>query len=232
MPKISCVMPTRNRAGLIAESIRSILDQTEKDWELIIVDDHSDLADKTEEVIGRFSDNRIKYFRLPDGNGMGTASARNFGNHLASGKYIAVVDSDDICYPNRLALTLAEFKKGADLVYGVIDVWDGNDSEVKIRDDKYAAREFDLEYFKQFDFIPHPTVAYKKEIILNFPYNSFFKKAQDYDLLSRLHHHGFKFNFITTPIVKYRQHLESNTRMPSDGIDYAKQVRINRGWKK
>ncbi len=61
-PKISCVMPCRNRQSIIGETIQSIIDQTFSDWELIIIDDHSDPDDDTEKVVKKFNDPRIKFF--------------------------------------------------------------------------------------------------------------------------------------------------------------------------
>jgi len=81
-PKISCVMPCRNREQIIGETIQSIIDQTFRDWELVIIDDHSDSEDKTEEVVKGFKDPRIRFYRLDDKYGKAISSARNFGNIL------------------------------------------------------------------------------------------------------------------------------------------------------
>lgn len=110
-PKVSCVMPTRDRGTMIADAITSIVEQTIDDWELIIVDDHSKEGDNTKEVAESFKDKRIKYYKLPDENGIGIPAARNFGTMMAKSEYIAVVDSDDICYPDRLKLSLEKFEK-------------------------------------------------------------------------------------------------------------------------
>lgn len=231
MPEISCVMPTRNRANFIGETIESIINQTFTDWELIIVDDHSDVVDNTEKIVSKFKNNKINYFRLPDANGIGIASARNFGTMMAKGKYIAVTDSDDICYPDRLELTIQEFKKKkTDLVYSDIDMWYEDSGRVVKRSGNYSARVFDLNYFKKFDFIPHPTVAYQRIVALDFPYNSYFRRAEDYDFISRLYKYGFKFSFIPKSLVKYRIHENSITMLKSDGIHYSQKVRESREW--
>lgn len=234
-PKISCVMPARDRGHLISDTIQSILDQTIEDWELIIVDDHSKEGDSTEEVVKSFKDERIKYYKLSDENGIGIPAARNFGTMMAKSEYIAVVDSDDICYPDRLKLSLDKFETdNCDLVYGEIDFWNSETNEVRSRKEVepgFAAREFDLEYFKKSDFIAHPTVCYKRSIALDFPYNSFFRRAEDYDFLSRLNKFGYKFSFIDKSLVKYRDHEESITKQKlTSGIHYSEVVRKNRGW--
>ena len=230
MSKVSFVIPTRNRANLISESIKSIIDQTFSDWEMIIVDDHSDASDNTEEIIQGFGDQRIKYFKLNDENGIGISCARNFGNAMATSKYIAVMDSDDVCYSDRLDLSLQKLEQGFDVVYGEVDHWWPETGEVRKRDNECFSREFDLESYKKINYIPHATVCYRRDLVLNFPYNSFFRKAEDYDLLSRLATSNYKFGFINKSLVKYRKHDGSISRNVDDAFDYTGIVRKNRGW--
>lgn len=229
MPKISLVMPIKNRAKLVKETIQSIIDQTEKDWELLVIDDHSDSEDKTEEIIAGFADDRIIYKRLPDGHGFGGPCARNYGNALVHSDIIAVVDSDDICYPDRLALTLEKMAEGYDIVYGEIDPWDEKTDKIIPRKEEYRARHFDLEHLKQKNYIPHPTVAYRRKVAADFPYNTFFRRAQDYDLLTRLAVHGFKFGFIDKPLVKYRMH-DDQVSASGKEFAYGDIIKKNRGW--
>ncbi|TSC93695.1 MAG: family 2 glycosyl transferase [Candidatus Berkelbacteria bacterium Athens1014_28] len=232
MPKISCVMPCRDRDKIIGESIKTIINQTFNDWELIIVDDHSSSEDNTGEVIKSFNDNRIKYFRLEDENGIGISAARNFGNIVATGEIIAIADSDDIYDPKRFELTANAFEENdCDLVYGDIKAWNPETGEIGDRGVEYKVRKFDLNHFKEYDYIPHPTVAFKRQIGLDFPYNSFFRRAEDYDFLARLVQHGFKFYFIDHPLVKYRQHKSSITHEKLLKFNYSEIARKNRGWK-
>lgn len=230
-PIISCVMPTRNRHKLIQDAIRSIVNQTFKEWELIVVDDHSNMLDNTKNVIDSFKDDRIVYKKLSDENGIGIAAARNFGNILARGEFIAVADSDDEYYDYRFEETLKAFKNNnADIVYGDIEIWD-YEKKLKIpRSEKYEVRAFDREYLKKYDYIPHPTLAYKKKIVLDFPYSSFYYRAEDYDLLARLAEYNFKFCFVNKPFVKYREHKNSITHKKNLNFDYTEMVKKNRGW--
>lgn len=234
MIKISAVMPTRNRDDVIGESIKSIINQTEKNWELIIVDDHSDLEDKTKEVVASFKDDRVKYLVLEDFHGKGIAAARNFGNAMAKGKYIAVADSDDINYQDRFEKSLREFEKSkADLVYGKIDCWFTKSGEITGRNDKdYSERPFNLDDFKHADFIPHPTVMYKKQLAYDFPYNSFFCRAEDYDLMARLTDYGYKFSYVPEPLVKYRIDEDIHKKKPVGlgALEYEQIVKRNRNW--
>ncbi|MCO5063260.1 MAG: glycosyltransferase [Rhizobiaceae bacterium] len=92
-------MPAYNAEKFIEESIRSILNQTFSDFELIVVDDGS--VDSTGNIATSISDPRLRYFRL-DKNG-GTAAAFNFGYSVSNGEYVANMDADDVAFPDRLA---------------------------------------------------------------------------------------------------------------------------------
>lgn len=231
MVKISAVMPTHNRDKIIGESIQSIIDQTENNWELIIVDDHSDAEDKTEAVVKSFADERIFYIKLDDKFGRGIAAARNFGVMLAKGEYIAVLDSDDINYPNRFELSIEALDAGYDLVYGEIDVWNPETGETHNREGDYAATDFNLQTFRDHNYIPNPTAAYKRIWAVDFPYNTFFRVAEDYDFFSRIQKYGAKFKFIKEGLVKYRSHEGSISRSKDFEFNYGDVVKYNRGWK-
>ncbi len=224
-------MPCRNRGDMVDGAIQSIIDQTMTDWELIIIDDHSDPGDKTEEVVKGFADSRIKYFKLDDKYGKAISSARNFGNMLATSEYIAVMDSDDLCYNYRFDETLKALKEpGADVVYGDIDYWYPETGKVEKRTDEYRARKFDLKEYKETNFIANGTCAYRRELAVDFPYNTFFRVAEDYDFFSRLAKYGYKFHFIDKPLMKYRVHEKSITKESRFGFSYGRLVKYNRGW--
>lgn len=113
---VSVIVPTYNRVGLIGRAIESIVNQTYRDIEIVVVDDGS--TDNTEEVIADISASAprpIKYFKKPNG---GCASARNKGTQLAAGDLIAFLDSDDLWMSDALeSMVSALIKGGADFVY-------------------------------------------------------------------------------------------------------------------
>jgi glycosyltransferase involved in cell wall biosynthesis len=103
-PTVSVVIATYNRSGLLRETIDSVLKQTFRDFELIVVDDGS--TDNTEEVLKSYGD-RLRYFRQEN---RGPSAARNFGVSHARAGWISIQDSDDICAPDHLE-TLCSFVK-------------------------------------------------------------------------------------------------------------------------
>lgn len=99
-PMISVVMPVYNQEKYLKESIESILHQTFKDFEFIIVDDQS--TDSSWQIIQEYARKDSRIVAVKNTNKKGCYPARNCGNRLAKGKYIAVMDSDDIALPERL----------------------------------------------------------------------------------------------------------------------------------
>lgn len=100
MELVSIITPAYNCGRFIAETIRSVLNQTHQDWEMLIVDDCS--SDNTREIVEEFckADPRIKYHCLQKNSG--AAGARNTALRMASGKWIAFLDSDDLWRPQKL----------------------------------------------------------------------------------------------------------------------------------
>lgn len=99
-PKISVVMAAFNTGPFIREAIHSILTQTEQDFELLIVNDGS--TDDTEATVQSYKSDKLRYYANP--KNVGISRTRNRAINLARGEYIAIVDSDDISHPQRLAI--------------------------------------------------------------------------------------------------------------------------------
>lgn len=109
MNKVSIIMPSYNAAKFIAASIQSVIEQTYRNWELLITDDCS--KDDTINIIKKFQeiDNRIQLFST--GKNSGAAAARNISLQNATGKYIAFLDSDDTWISNKLETQIKFMKK-------------------------------------------------------------------------------------------------------------------------
>src|SRR5689334_22056696 len=98
MEEVSVLIPTHNRAHLIAETLKCILDQTYQAFEIIIIDDGS--TDNTEEVVNSFTDSRIRYHKYARIGSL--AKLRNLAVTNSSKPFIAVIDSDDLWAKDKL----------------------------------------------------------------------------------------------------------------------------------
>lgn len=104
---VSVITPTYNCASFIGETIKSVLDQSYPQWEMIIIDDQS--SDHTEDIVNQYKDVRIKYKKLEHNSG--AAVARTEAMKMAEGQYIAFCDSDDLWMPDKLERQLRFMKE-------------------------------------------------------------------------------------------------------------------------
>lgn len=125
-PLISVIIPTYNREKTILRSVMSVLNQTYKNLELIVVDDCS--TDNTKEVVSQIKDSRFKYYCLERNSG--ACVARNYGIEKAAGEYIAFNDSDDQWHKDKLEKQLSFLiNNNVDVTVCSMDVYDEGSSE-------------------------------------------------------------------------------------------------------
>lgn len=117
MPKVSVLMPVYNGEKYIAQAIESVLSQSFRDFELIVIDDGS--IDKSAEIVASYNDQRVRYVANP--RNLGLAGARNRAIEVASGKYLAWLDCDDISLPDRLLKQVALLDSNPNL--GICGTW-------------------------------------------------------------------------------------------------------------
>lgn len=106
-PLVSVIIPTYNQSNFIGDAIKSVLEQSYPNLELIIIDNYSE--DDTEKIVRSFSDQRVQYFKFSN-NGIISAS-RNFGITKSRGEYIAFLDSDDIWLKDKIVKQIELFNK-------------------------------------------------------------------------------------------------------------------------
>lgn len=145
IPKVSIILPTYNRLGFLEEAIRSITSQEFQDWELIVVDDGS--TDSTEDYLAQRLKSLVQPWQYIYQNNQGAYAARNTGLELATGKYVAFYDSDDLWLPHHLQDCVKALEKTpeVDWVYGacrVIDHATGKEIEPSTFYDDSGPRPF------------------------------------------------------------------------------------------
>lgn len=215
-PKISVLMPVYNAEKYLKEAIDSILNQTFRDFEFIIINDAS--TDKSKQIIMSYQDTRIRYFE--NNKNLGVAKTLNKGLELATAKYIARMDADDISSSKRLELQYEEMNRDKEITvlasnFDVVD-----ERGHFLYRENYAKSPEEIYYILQFrDCLGHPTVMFKKHIILNVfgGYNE-DREAEDYDLWLRISS-KYKIFKLNTSLLKLRTSKNSRMGAMSRKID-------------
>lgn len=167
-PMVSIIVPTYNRENVIERAVNSILRQGYEAYEVIVVDDGS--ADHTADVIGKIQDDRIRYIKLPENQGV--AHARNVGIQEAKYDYIAFLDSDDEWMPDKLELQMKKLMNAPKQVGLVYCRMEGMQREGKdrylcpsrdFRDTVLEGNMFELLLWK--NVIGTPSVLIRKECL-------------------------------------------------------------------
>lgn len=114
---VSVVMPVYNGAEFIDESVKSVIEQTHTNWELIIVDDGSDDESLKRIECWADKDTRIKAFQHPGGVNKGVSATRNLAIAKSKGKYVATLDCDDVWYHQKLENDIQVVRKNPDIVF-------------------------------------------------------------------------------------------------------------------
>ena len=134
-PLISIVIPTYNHAKFIGKALKSVLDQTYKNWEAIVIDNHS--TDQTKQILDNYTDPRIKYFKI-NNNGI-IAKSRNLGIKKATGEWIAFLDSDDWWTEDKLEICFNNINNNIDFIYHDLEIIN-NQSNSFFKGKKYKGR--------------------------------------------------------------------------------------------
>lgn len=209
-PLVSVVMPVYNGEKYLAEAIKSILNQTYKNFEFIIVDDGS--TDRSAEIIQKYAkkDKRVMYLKNP--KNLRICKTLNRGIKAAKGKYIARMDADDWSYPYRLDKQVRFMEENQDVVVsgGTMDVCDMSLNKLNERQYNLTDRDIRNKLFFWSPFCHGTTIYRKKEFLKSGGYDPHFDKAQDYDLWFRLGKLG-KFANLSAPLYKMRVNTKSST---------------------
>ena len=223
-PLVSVVIPVYNRANYVVQAIDSVLAQTYKNFEIIVVDDGS--KEDVKGALQKYIKNKkIRYIYQKN---KGVASARNTGIKKVRGEFIAFLDDDDIWLPKKLELQMPLFSdKNVGLVYGGRINFEDSTQKVVWKSDSskfYKGDVFDKLLFGNCNFVCTSTVIVRKNILTLYGlFNEEFKGAstEDYDLWLRLAHDS-KFDFTPKDVIKYRVH-DNNS---SHGFDVLRSHKI------
>ena len=203
-PLVSVVIPTYNHAAFLRKALQSVVDQTYKNLEVIVVNNFS--TDETESIVSSFSDKNISLINFRN-DGI-IAAARNHGIQHANGEFVAFLDSDDIWYPSKIEECIHALKSGADIAcHG--ELWvlpNGSRREVMYGPEKNATYK---KLLSRGNCISTSTVVVQKSIlqeINGFSEREDFVTTEDYDCWMRIAQATDKFVFVRKVLGEYLLH--------------------------
>jgi glycosyltransferase involved in cell wall biosynthesis len=194
-------MTVFNGERFIREAVESCLNQTHDNLELIIIDDGS--TDSSLEIINSFQDERIKL--LINKSNKGQSFSRNWGIKEAKGEYIAIMDSDDVAYPDRIKKQLDYLKaKDAEICFTWADIIDEDGTWVKTRRQRSDSVLINSKLIFECPLI-HPTVMWNKYAFMsnNLWYDETYIYAQDMDLWNRVKFFYY-IHIVEESLLKFR----------------------------
>jgi len=203
MPKITVFITAYNAAQYISDAINSILSQTYTDFELLIIDDGS--TDETNQIISSYSDSRIRLIKNDKNRGL--VYSRNLALSEARGKYLAILDSDDIAHENRLEIQLKEFENRPNLALlgtpaNIINSKGERTGEIiKV---KHGKDNVSTQLFFENTFV-HSSVMLQASVFRYFGGYQNHPLAEDYDLIARIAL-SYEVDNLKLALVDYRKH--------------------------
>lgn len=202
IPLMSVLMPVYNAERYLSESIKSVLNQTFVDFEFLIIDDGS--TDNSAQLIQSYADPRIRFYK--NGKNLGITPSLNRGIELAQADFIARMDADDICYPDRLQKQFDFIKAhpdGALFSCGAMEVSE-NRKPIKIEHHCPDHYYYNLTFS---NWIYHPTMVYRKEAVMSIG-NYTTPHSEDFELIWQI---SRKFKMYHQPevLLEYRNSQNS-----------------------
>ena len=206
-PKVSVVMPVYNRSDLVERAINTILYQTFQDFEFIIVDDGS--TDATPDILKKYAkqDPRVRIITNP--KNCGIACARNRGNDAAKGKYIVVMDSDDIVYPKLIEAEYDYMEKNPHIVmvYSQKSILKEDGKNKRLRtyprmDILRTNTPWNVGNMFRRDFIQNNHIRYDEKLIA----------SEDYDFWAQIMIKGGQIGFLKESFVAVRIHSSNSEK--------------------
>lgn len=198
------MIPTYNRANLLSQTIGSVLVQTYRDFELIVVDDGS--TDATQEVVRSRDDSRIRYYFQENAGG---PAARNRGGCECRTPYVVFLDSDDLLRPDALAnlMSVAAKHMDADLIGGGYEYLDAKGSAPHFVQPWLLGEQLDMpRWLMDCPFIPSATLVRRESFMAVGGFDREQEAAQDWDLWLRMAAHGCSMRWAKEIICQYRLH--------------------------
>ena len=210
-PLVSILLPAYNCEKYLQQAIDSLLMQTFTDYELLIINDGS--TDSTTAIINSYSDQRIEHVQN-DGN-KGLIYCLNLGIQMANGKYIARMDADDVCQPQRLEKQVQWMEKNeltAMVACTILFIDEQNKPMGNWALDKATLTATAIKKTMPWQCcIAHPSVLMRSSVLKKYTYAANQKHTEDYDLWMQLLADGHTIEKLPETLLHYRVHAQSVT---------------------
>lgn len=207
-------MPVYNAQLYLSLAVKSILAQTYKNFEFIIVDDAS--TDSTPKILNDFNKIDKRIILLKNRTNLGVTKSLNIGVSYAKGKYIIRMDADDWSYPERfkLQVELMEKNPSVSVSGSYIKVCNSKLETIYIRKYHLSDKAIRKHIFRYSPFA-HPATIWRANILKKELYNEMLTTCQDYELYFRIGKFG-KFMNLDKPLIKLRLHNRSMSVVQND----------------
>lgn len=216
--KVAIAMPVFNAEEYIKDAINSVLNQTYKNWQLIIIDDGS--TDRSLKIASEFTDPRIKV--ISDGCNRGLSYRLNESVKLATGEFYARMDADDIMCPDRLDCQIAYMLENpdCDLVGSAAYIINGSNQITGLRRGNPFIDTGFLSVLKYGGFM-HPTVLGRTAWFKSNPYDTTAERCEDIELWLRTADQSY-FGQISEPLLFYREEGDQSAKVEKTFAGYIK----------
>lgn len=209
MPKVSVIIPCYNRESFIAETVESVLSQTYSNVELIAIDDGC--TDNSRKILEKFND-KIKILQHLDHLNKGQSASINLGLANSDGKYVGILDSDDIWFPNKISeqVEYLEAHPEIGMVFGNGEAIDSGGHHLYNIYDEQPPKPGDPESLLMDCYIHLPSNSLIRREIYNQvgPFDENLRAAQDHDMLIRIAE-VTRIAFLNRKWYQYRRHENS-----------------------
>jgi len=219
---VSIIVPTYNRSHLITDTIKSVIDQSYTNWELIIVDDGS--TDDTGKKVEEFKDKRIQFHFTVHSGVLG--KVRNIGINYARGNYVAFLDSDDLWLPNKLERQMSFLVKNpeASFIFGDGEQFGSHAVSTPEMENLFVGNVYVSQLIEERFVISPTTFLFKREVLKTTGLLNEQLSGSDNDFFFRM-----AWNFIGIfcgeKLVRLRKH-DNNISLEREMIFSEEQIQV------
>lgn len=225
MTTISIIIPAYNGSRFIGEAIQSVSLQTYTDWELVIVDDGS--TDSTQTIIQQFVGRDPERIRCVVQENQGVAAARNRGLRETTSPFVVLLDQDDIFFPSKLSLQIAQFHRNPSLgiVHSGWQVVDVQGNAIANIEPWQQALKLDVVQWVEWKPVFLGAMMFRRALIESVGgFHTKWKQTDDIDLVLRIARQRCSSVWLPDVTVQYRQHENNTSRNVHQQVEELEQV--------